>query len=187
MAFPAMRSGARTSLRNALASSSSGSSSSSSAASLACSSSSSSLRPLVSRRELHYLPPLSPALQQGAMPLISKTTTDMLWNGWQRGLLERLNAEVKGTDLETSSLVETVIASAQKPERIITFNLASQALNNAFFLSRLVSIRSADALAAVNCLPDETSPGIPSPPAPAQRHLARPCKYRLPVPRSAIA
>lgn len=30
------------------------------------------------------------------MPLLSKSTVDMLWQGWQKGLLERLNEEVRG-------------------------------------------------------------------------------------------
>lgn len=39
--------------------------------------------------------------------------------------------------------METVIGLAQEPEKAIAFNLASQALNNSFFLSGLVSVRLA--------------------------------------------
>lgn len=44
-----------------------------------------------------------------------------------------------GTEQENSSLVDTIISAAEKPDRIMAFNYASQALNNAFFLSQLRS------------------------------------------------
>ncbi|PWN30567.1 manganese and iron superoxide dismutase [Jaminaea rosea] len=108
-------------------------------ASSASSSSSSSSRIPSSSRHLHALPPTPKNVAEGAMPLLSKSTVDMLWQGWQKGLLERLNEEVRGTELEKSSLVDTIIATAQKPERIMAFNYASLALNNAFFLSQITS------------------------------------------------
>lgn len=61
------------------------------------------------RRELHYLPPAPEGLQRGCMPFMSKGTVDTLWNGWQNGLLERLNAEVRGEQLggaTTTSMVK---------------------------------------------------------------------------------
>jgi hypothetical protein len=61
------------------------------------------------RRELHYLPPPPEALQRGCMPFLSKGTVDTLWNGWQNGLLERLNVEVRGEHqggAATASMIE---------------------------------------------------------------------------------
>lgn len=51
-------------------------------------------------------------------------------------------------DLETATLVHTIINTADKPEDIKAFNFASQALNNAFFLSGIVS--QAASLAVAN-------------------------------------
>lgn len=44
-----------------------------------------------------------------------------------------------GTESASESVLQTVIRSAQKPEEALAFNYASEALNNSFFLSTLVS------------------------------------------------
>lgn len=46
------------------------------------------------------------------------------------------------TNMRGQSVAQTVISSAQDPEAIMTFNYASEALNNSFFLQGLVSILS---------------------------------------------
>ena len=43
------------------------------------------------------------------------------------------------TDLENKSVLQTLKESARDPTRTIVFNYASEALNNSFFLSTLVS------------------------------------------------
>lgn len=57
---------------------------------------------------------------------------------YQQGLLDRLNEEIKGTEYENKSIVNTVIESALKREQSLIFNYASQALNNSFFLDSLI-------------------------------------------------
>ncbi|KAH8105502.1 Manganese/iron superoxide dismutase [Cristinia sonorae] len=56
---------------------------------------------------------------------------------YQGGLLERLNDEVRGTELESKSLAHTVIQAAEKPSHVMAFNYASEALNNDFFVKGL--------------------------------------------------
>ncbi|CAO1623273.1 unnamed protein product [Parajaminaea phylloscopi] len=115
-----------------------------------------------SRRNLHGLPQTPTNVAQGAMPFISKGTVDLLWEGWQKGLLERLNAEVKRSDLENASLVDTVVATSQKPDRIMAFNYASLALNNAFFLSNLTSPQNASQDLSDTSYLDTPPPSVPS-------------------------
>jgi len=57
---------------------------------------------------------------------------------YQQGLLDRLNDEVRGTDLEHKSIVQTVIEASAHPDQVLTFNYASEALNNSFFLRSLM-------------------------------------------------
>lgn len=47
-------------------------------------------------RQLHQLPPMLPAIEEGCAPFLSKRTTGLLWTQWQQGLLQRLNDEVHG-------------------------------------------------------------------------------------------
>jgi Fe-Mn family superoxide dismutase len=47
-------------------------------------------------------------------------------------------AIVIGTKFESLKIMETIHRTAQEPELALTFNYASNALNNAFFLSGLV-------------------------------------------------
>lgn len=44
-----------------------------------------------------------------------------------------------GSELENATLVHTILSTSTKPEDIMAFNYASQALNNAFFLAGIVS------------------------------------------------
>ncbi|KDN53079.1 manganese and iron superoxide dismutase [Tilletiaria anomala UBC 951] len=93
-----------------------------------------------SRRSLHSLPPLPQAIadeQTGCKPFLGPVALQLIGNVWHGGLLQRLNDEVRGTSFETSSVVDTVIATSQDRSLILAFNFASQALNNAFFLSNL--------------------------------------------------
>lgn len=90
------------------------------------------------RRQLHQLPPMPPALEEGCVPFLSQRTAQLLWTQWQAGLLQRLNDEVQGTPLAGDSVVETVMGTARDRSKILAFNVASLALNNSFFLSGLL-------------------------------------------------
>lgn len=46
------------------------------------------------------------------------------------------------TELESQSVVQTVLSTARDPNRVLAFNMASQALNNSFFLDNLVGGRT---------------------------------------------
>lgn len=98
-----------------------------------------SSRQLIQSRSLHSLPPLPGNLQEGkgCSPLFSSISIKLLWNDFHGGLLKKLNDEVRGTQWENSSIVETVIGTARDPQHILAFNYASMALNNSFFLSNL--------------------------------------------------
>ncbi|CAO1629178.1 unnamed protein product [Sympodiomycopsis kandeliae] len=150
MAFRSLARGAASSFTSTAPSSASRSSfaiaSSSSAASASASSSSSSspssaarLFSSSARTNKHHLPPLPARISQGCAPLLSESTVKMLWNEHQQNLLDKLNDEVEGSDFQNSTLVHTIISTAAKPQEIRAFNYASLALNNAFFLSGIVS------------------------------------------------
>ncbi|PWN41344.1 manganese and iron superoxide dismutase [Ceraceosorus guamensis] len=91
------------------------------------------------RSQLHSLPHLPAKLStpNACYPLFGPTTLDLIWKAWQNSLLRKVNDLVQGTDLEDRSIVDTVIATARDPHRILIFNAASHALNNAFFINGL--------------------------------------------------
>ncbi|SAM86459.1 related to Superoxide dismutase [Ustilago bromivora] len=89
------------------------------------------------RRSLHTCPPIPEVLSQGCAPFLSGSTVRQISQGWQGGLLNLLNQQVRDTEFASSSIVETVIGLSQNREKVLAFNYASQALNNAFFLSTL--------------------------------------------------
>lgn len=93
-------------------------------------------------RRLHTVLPLKPALAEGAAPFLSKAAVRVVAEDWQAGLLERLNDEVRNTDLETASVASTVAQTRGDRYMAQSFNLASLALNNSFFFSNLVRLRS---------------------------------------------
>lgn len=43
-----------------------------------------------------------------------------------------------GTELENKTIAQTVIETAGDPNRVLTYNYASEALNNSFFLNSFV-------------------------------------------------
>ncbi|PWY98392.1 manganese and iron superoxide dismutase [Testicularia cyperi] len=88
-------------------------------------------------RSLHTCPPTADTLSEGCAPFLSKATVQQISQGWQGGLLELLNQEVRDSEFASSSIVETVIGLSQNREKVLAFNYASQALNNSFFLSTL--------------------------------------------------
>lgn len=52
---------------------------------------------------------------------------------------DREGFDVTGTTYEDRSVVKTLVATASDPSLTLAFNYASEALNNSFFLSTLVS------------------------------------------------
>ncbi|KAJ3878756.1 hypothetical protein F5051DRAFT_496341 [Lentinula edodes] len=56
---------------------------------------------------------------------------------YQKGLLDRLNEEVRGTEMSDMSVMQTIVSSATDRTRVLAFNYASLALNNHFFLDNL--------------------------------------------------
>jgi Fe-Mn family superoxide dismutase len=93
--------------------------------------------PSTSSRSLHTCPPTPEPLVDGCAPFLSASTVKQISQTWQAGLLDLLNQEVRDTQFASSSIVETVIGLAQNREKLLAFNYASQALNNAFFLSSI--------------------------------------------------
>ncbi|KAJ3848417.1 hypothetical protein EV368DRAFT_68284, partial [Lentinula lateritia] len=56
---------------------------------------------------------------------------------YQQGLLDRLNDEVRGTEMANMSVMQTIISAATDRTKVLAFNYASLALNNHFFLENL--------------------------------------------------
>ncbi|KAJ3892604.1 Manganese/iron superoxide dismutase [Lentinula edodes] len=56
---------------------------------------------------------------------------------YQKGLLDRLNEEVRGTEMSDMSVMQTIVSAATDRTRVLAFNYASLALNNHFFLDNL--------------------------------------------------
>ncbi|KAG0146858.1 hypothetical protein CROQUDRAFT_722640 [Cronartium quercuum f. sp. fusiforme G11] len=92
------------------------------------------------RRLLHVPPPVSSlpfSLENGVPPFLSAKTLKTLAIDWQTGLLDRLNQKVQGTAAEHLSLFDSIIHLAKDRTQVSAFNLASEALNNSFFLNGL--------------------------------------------------
>ncbi|THV05347.1 hypothetical protein K435DRAFT_773795 [Dendrothele bispora CBS 962.96] len=89
------------------------------------------------RRALHYPPPLSTRVEQGLGNFLPPPAYKIVAVDYQQGLLQRLNEEVKGTEMEGFSVVDTIIKTAPERSNVLAFNYASLALNNHFFLSQL--------------------------------------------------
>ncbi|TDL29795.1 manganese and iron superoxide dismutase [Rickenella mellea] len=87
-------------------------------------------------RELHTKKPLPYKVEDGLGHFLPPQALRTI-EEWQEGLLERLNVEVKGTQHENKSVVQTMIDTAADRSKTLAFNYASQALNNSFFLERL--------------------------------------------------
>ncbi|KAI0829335.1 Manganese/iron superoxide dismutase [Trametes gibbosa] len=88
----------------------------------------------VQSRELHHRKELSYPIQEGLGTFLPPHTLKMIAEDYQQGLLDRLNDQVRGTSLENKNIVQTIIESAQDPNKVLEYNYASQALNNSFFL-----------------------------------------------------
>ncbi|KAJ3861863.1 Manganese/iron superoxide dismutase [Lentinula novae-zelandiae] len=106
-----------------------------------------------STRRLHTAKPLPYDPAEGLGDFLPPEALKVVGVEYQKGLLDRLNEEVRGTEMSNMSITQTLISSAPDRTRVLAFNYASLALNNHFFLT--------------NLLP-------PSPPHPSHQHLLSP-------------
>ncbi|KAK7696581.1 hypothetical protein QCA50_001239 [Cerrena zonata] len=85
-------------------------------------------------RCLHTRKELSYPVEGGLGDFLPPATLKTIAVEYQQGLLDRLNDEVKSTEQENKSVVQTVIDTAADPNKVLAFNYSSEALNNSFFL-----------------------------------------------------
>ena len=107
---------------------------------------------------MHKLRPPPYPVEEGLGEFMPPDALRQVAVEYQTGLLQHLNDLVRGmhsymaavtsayslwsvyqdTEYENMSVLQTVISTAQDRELVLTFNYASQALNNSFFLEQLV-------------------------------------------------
>ncbi|KAH7344877.1 Manganese/iron superoxide dismutase [Rhizoctonia solani] len=91
---------------------------------------------LHARRDLEY--PIEGGLGEFLTPEGLRTIAI----DWQEGLLDRLNEEIKDTELAGQSVMQTLISTAASKSASLTFIYASLALNNSYFLDNLKPLTS---------------------------------------------
>ncbi|KAE9404512.1 hypothetical protein BT96DRAFT_813430 [Gymnopus androsaceus JB14] len=89
------------------------------------------------RRGLHTPRRLPYDVNKGLGDFLPPEALKVVGHDYQKGLLDRLNDEVKGTEMEGMSVVQTIVSSSPDRTRVLAFNYASLALNNHFFLDQL--------------------------------------------------
>ncbi|KAF8495159.1 hypothetical protein F5888DRAFT_1712544 [Russula emetica] len=90
-----------------------------------------------SRRTIHVRVPLPYKVEDGVGDFLSPAALKIIAEDYQQGLLDRLNEQIKGTNLENMSVAQIVITTAPHESQTLAFNYASLALNNSFFLHHL--------------------------------------------------
>ncbi|KAG7096622.1 hypothetical protein E1B28_004039 [Marasmius oreades] len=93
-------------------------------------------------RALHTPVQLKYRLEEGLGEFLPPPALHTVAVEYQQGLLDRLNEEVRGTELEGMSVVDTIIKTSTERHHVLAFNYASLALNNHFFLEHLKPIPS---------------------------------------------
>ncbi|KAG8719388.1 hypothetical protein FRC08_002931 [Ceratobasidium sp. 394] len=88
-------------------------------------------------RQLHERRALEYPIEDGLGDFLTPEGLKLIAVEWQEGLLERLNEEVKDTEFQEQSVIQTVISTASQKSNSLAFMYASQALNNSFFLDNL--------------------------------------------------
>ncbi|KAF8342337.1 Manganese/iron superoxide dismutase [Cantharellus anzutake] len=88
-------------------------------------------------RHVHTVPNLRYDIDEGMGDFLSPKALRLLAVEYQGGLLSRLNDQVKDTQYENLSVFTTIVRTAQDPNQPLAFNMASQAMNNSFFLDHL--------------------------------------------------
>ncbi|KIY72874.1 manganese and iron superoxide dismutase [Cylindrobasidium torrendii FP15055 ss-10] len=91
----------------------------------------------VAIRTLHQRSMLPYRLEEGLGEFLPAPALKTVAVDYQEGLLKQLNEEIRGTEYATMTVVDTILAAATTPAAALTFNLASLALNNHFFLDHL--------------------------------------------------
>ncbi|KAH9950107.1 Manganese/iron superoxide dismutase [Amylocystis lapponica] len=88
-------------------------------------------------RYVHYCKELPYPINEGLGDFLSPEGLKMLAVDYHQGILDRLNEQVKDTELATKSIAQTVIDAARDPNKVLEFNYACEALNNSFFLENV--------------------------------------------------
>ncbi|KAH9967728.1 hypothetical protein BGW80DRAFT_1339737 [Lactifluus volemus] len=81
--------------------------------------------------------PLPYEVEHGMGDFLPPAALKLIAEDYQQGLLDRLNEQIKGTNLENMSVAQIVISTAPHESQTLAFNYASLALNNSFFLHHL--------------------------------------------------
>ncbi|KAI0260935.1 Manganese/iron superoxide dismutase [Gloeopeniophorella convolvens] len=90
-----------------------------------------------SSRGVHVRVPLPYKIEDGMGDFLPPAALKLVAEDFQQGLLDRLNEQTKGTQLEHLSVAQIVISTAPHASQTLAFNYASLALNNSFFLHHL--------------------------------------------------
>ncbi|KAJ3734477.1 hypothetical protein DFJ43DRAFT_128147 [Lentinula guzmanii] len=88
-------------------------------------------------RNIHTVKGLPYDVNKGLGEFLPPDALRVVGLEYQKGLLDRLNEEVRGTEMVGKSIVQTIISSSPDRFRALAFNYASLALNNHFFLDQL--------------------------------------------------
>ncbi|KAL1687934.1 Manganese/iron superoxide dismutase [Schizophyllum commune] len=91
------------------------------------------------RRALHTVRPLPYAVEEGLGRFMPPKALKTVAVDYLGGLVERLNNEIRDTELENKKLVDVIIGAAQQENQVLAFNYGSLALNTSFFLRQLYS------------------------------------------------
>ncbi|ROT36799.1 superoxide dismutase [Sodiomyces alkalinus F11] len=89
------------------------------------------------QRSLHSVPKLDHDYSEGVPGLFSPDGFHMAWTQQMTYTLDKLNALVAGTDLETRDTKQILHATARDPDQAPIFNHASMAHNTHFFFKNL--------------------------------------------------
>ncbi|KAF5393908.1 hypothetical protein D9757_000355 [Collybiopsis confluens] len=88
-------------------------------------------------RSVHTSKKLPYDIDKGLGDFLPPPALKVVGHDYQNGLLDRLNEEVQGTEMQDQGIVQTIVTAASDRSRVLAFNYASLALNNNFFLSQL--------------------------------------------------
>ncbi|KAI4524883.1 manganese and iron superoxide dismutase [Schizophyllum commune Tattone D] len=91
------------------------------------------------RRALHTVRPLPYSVEEGLGRFMPPQALKTVAVDYLGGLVERLNNEIRDTELENKKLVDVIIGAAQQENQVLAFNYGSLALNTSFFLRQLYS------------------------------------------------
>lgn len=101
-----------------------------------------SSRSLGGVRGVHTRVRLPFPIESGLPGFLSPKALSLIAEDWQEGLLARLSHLTRGTPNQDLSVLQTLLKTAADPTQALTFNYASEALNNSFFLSTLSPVQN---------------------------------------------